>query len=70
MEEKQNEREYKRHQIIENAVRAADKIIMDGSDGIEEETNYLTAVVAKKLVEMALSPFQSELLSKDIKEGL
>ena len=70
MGEKQDERERKRHQIIEKAVNAADEIILDGSDGSEEETDYLTAMVAKKLMERALHPFESKMLSKDIEKGL
>lgn len=42
---------------------------MDGSDGSEEETNYLTAMVAEEFVKKSVSPFASRLLRKDIEEG-
>lgn len=64
--EKWQERDYRRNQITENAVEAADKIILDGSDGSAEETNYLTAGVARKFMEKALLPLQQELFRKDI----
>ena len=54
--------------IIEQAVNAADKIILDGSDGSEEETNYLTAQVALKMVEKSFNPFLRDLLSRVMKE--
>ena len=62
-------REYERNEIIKEAVRAADQIILDGSDGSEEETNWLTAQVALKFVQRALLPFDTRLLKKDIDEG-
>lgn len=66
--EKWEERDYKRNKIIEDAVSAADRIILDGSDGSNEETNYLTAMVAKRFVKRALLPFQTTLQRKDIEE--
>lgn len=67
--EKWQERDYKRNKIIEDAVNAADRIILDGSDGSDEETNYLTAMVAKRFMEKALTPFQTALQRKDIEES-
>jgi hypothetical protein len=67
--EKWQEKEYKRDKIIENAVNAADRIILDGSDGSSEETNYLTAIVAKRLAEKALLPFQTALQKRDLNES-
>jgi len=69
MAEKWQERDYKRNKIIEDAVSAADRIILDGSDGSNEETNYLTAMVAKRFMERALLPFQTTLQRKDIEES-
>lgn len=64
--EEREQREYERNQIIEKAVRAADHIILEGSDGSIEETNYLTSEVAKKFMDRALLPFNSNMLSKDL----
>ena len=66
--EEREQREYERRQIIEQAVGAADRIILDGSDGSVEETNYLTAEVARKFMERALLPFNSTMLSKDLQD--
>ena len=40
-------------EIIEDAVKVANRIIMDGTDGSKEETDYLTAMVAKNFMEKA-----------------
>ena len=66
--EEREQREYERRQIIEQAVGAADRIILDGSDGSVEETNFLTAEVARKFMERALLPFNSAMLSKDLQD--
>lgn len=58
-------RDYRRQQIIKEAVEAADRIILGGSDGSLEETDYLTARVAEKLMQKALLPFQTVILKKD-----
>ena len=68
MAEKWEERDARRNKIIEDAVNAADRTILDGSDGSVEETDYLTGEVARKFMEKALHPFSRDLLSKDIKE--
>ena len=68
MTEKWLKEGFRRGKIIEKAVEAADRIILDSSDGSEEETNYLTAEVAKKLMEKAMNPFARDLLFKDAKE--
>lgn len=60
------EREYHRHQVIQKAVAAADHIILDGSDGSVEETNYLTARVAEQLIGKALHPINTAMLRKDL----
>ena len=66
--DKWQERDARRDKIVEDAVNAANKIISDGSDGSVEETDYLTAEVARKFMEKALNPFSRDLLSKDIKK--
>ncbi len=67
MEEWQK-RDMRRNKIIEEAVGAGDNIIMEGSDGSVEETDYLTAMVAQKWVEKAVHPLRSQLLRKDQNE--
>lgn len=64
--EEREKREYHRHQVIQKAVEAADYIILEGSDGSVEETNFLTANVASKMMEKALHPFGTEMLKKDL----
>jgi len=64
--EEREERERHRRQVVKDAVEAADRIIMDGSDGSCEETNFLTAGVAGELMEKALHPFHAAMLSKDL----
>ncbi len=68
--EKWQEIEYRRNKIVENAVSAADEIILDGSDGSKEETDYLTAMVAKKFMEKALFPFQTAIQNKEMDEKI
>jgi len=64
--EEREQREYERQQIIEKALEAADRIILGGSDGSEEETNFLTARVAEKIIERALHPFHRDMMKKDL----
>ena len=45
------QRERERREVISNAVTVADRIILDGSDGSVEETDWLTSEVAKCFVE-------------------
>ena len=58
-------REHVRQQIVQRAVGAADHIILDASDGSEEETNWLTAEVARKFNEKVYRVAQAALLRKD-----
>lgn len=67
--EKWEEKEFEQNKIIEEAVSAADKIILDGSNGEEEETNYLTAMVADRLLKKALLPFRAAMQRKNF-EGV
>lgn len=62
-------RDARRKKIIDDAVSAADKIILHNSDSNVEETDYLTGEVARKFMEKALHPFSRDLLRKEIKEG-
>jgi len=64
--EEREQREYERQQIIEKALEAADRIILGGSDGSEEETNFLTARVAEKMMGRALHPFHRDMTKKDL----
>ncbi len=63
--EEREQRERERYQIICNAVQAADRIILDGSDGSVEETNWLTSEVAKRFVEKVGIALTSLLTHKD-----
>lgn len=60
--------ESRREMVIKAAVEAADELIMEGSDGSDEDTNYLTGEVALKLLEKTIHPLRSAVLAKDIKE--
>ncbi len=64
--EEREQREYERRQIIGKAVQAADRIIMDGSDGSTEETNWLTSEVAKRFVEKVNIALSGVLWRKDL----
>jgi len=65
--EERQQREHEREEIIKKAVEAADRIILDGSDGSVAETDFLTAKVAEKIIERALHPFRRNMLSEDLK---
>jgi len=60
------ENDCRRNEAIQEAVDATNRIIMDASDGSEEETNYLTARVAEELEKIAFHPFGAAILKKDI----
>ncbi len=64
--EERQQREYERQEIIKKAMDAADLIILDGSDGSCEETNFLTAEVAERMMKRALFPFNLDMLKKDM----
>ncbi|MDD5569111.1 MAG: hypothetical protein PHG23_01710 [Candidatus Pacebacteria bacterium] len=66
MPETREEKEIRRGQAIIAAVAAADKIILDCSDGSVEETEYITAAVAEEFAKKAFLPFGARLLKKDI----
>lgn len=54
--------EYRWQLIVEAAVEAADRIIMEGSDGSVEETDFLTATVALRFDQKVHQAVQSKLL--------
>jgi len=64
--EEREQREYERQEIIREAVNAADRIILDGSDGSVEETDWLTSEVAKKFVEKVNIAMSAKLGKKDL----
>lgn len=65
-EDAQARRDWRRQQAIEKAVSAADRIIMNATDGSVEELNYLTAMVANKWAQKACQPMVSAILKKDL----
>lgn len=64
--EEREQRERERREIINEAVCAADRIILAGSDGSCEETDFLTAEVAVRMIERTVLPFNRELTKKDL----
>lgn len=66
--DKHEENSKRREDTVDKAFEAANKIILEGSDGTVEDTNYLTAEVARKFVEVALMPFGVRLLERDVNE--
>lgn len=64
--QEREQREYERQEIIKKALEAADRIILNGSDGSCEETNFLTVEVARKMMEKALHPFNRDMFRKDL----
>lgn len=59
---------HRREAVVRLAVDVVTEIVIEGSDGSNEDTNYIAAQVALRLVQAALSPFGSVILAKDIKE--
>ena len=64
--EEREQRERERQGIIDKAVDAADRIILGGSDGSREETNFLTAKVVEKFMVRAFHPFSVDMSKKDL----
>ena len=60
--------EQRRAEVVKNAIEAADGIIMEGSSGTVEETNYLTAAVVSGLMKCLLAPLQGVVLREDMKQ--
>jgi hypothetical protein len=55
----------RRQKAIEQAVQAADEIILDASDGSCEETAFLTSAVAVKFAEKVHQVNSSALLRRE-----
>ena len=66
--EEREQRGRERREIIVRAVQAADRIIMNGSDGSVEETNYLTSEVAKSFVEKVNIGISGGIFRKDMSD--
>ena len=62
------EREYRRQEAVRQAVQEADRIILAASDGSVEETDFLTAEVARAFVSKVCIALESKLLAKEFKE--
>ena len=59
------ERERRFHEAVERAVRVADEVILDASDGSVEETNYLTAKISEMFATKTCIATMSEVLRKE-----
>ncbi len=68
MSDKQQERASRRQKLITETVQEANEMIRKGSDGSEEEINYLRAQVAKSILEESLSHFYYTLLRRDMED--
>lgn len=68
--EEHEQREYERQQIVQKAVEAADSIILNASDGSEEEVNWLTVEVAMKFNEKVYHVSLTALLRKDLETAM
>lgn len=66
--EEREERERERRVIIQRAVETADRIILDGSDGSLEETDWLTSEVASAFTEKVHIRLSGILLRKDMED--
>ena len=64
--EEREKRERERREIVRDAVAAADRIILEGSDGSNEETNFLTSMVTEKMVYKTILPFVADMTKKDL----
>lgn len=69
MSDEQDERDFRRQEAVRKAVQAADRIIVDQSDGTVEELDYLTAQVAMTFFEKTIMRTQHALLRKDLEGG-
>lgn len=66
--EERTQRERERDDIIRRAVEAADRIIIDGSDGSVEETDFLTVRVAQVFLTKVNTSLTNKLLKKDMED--
>ena len=58
----------KRAQAVRQAVEAADRIIMEASDGSVQETDYLTALLAEEWMKKALMMQHSAIQKYDFEQ--
>lgn len=56
----------RRQEVIDNAVTAAELVILEGSNGATEETEYLTASVAVAFVRKSHARLSDDLLKLDL----
>lgn len=68
-EEPEQSTESRRQEVIDNAVTAAELVIVEGSNGTTEETDYLTASVAVEFVRKSHSRLSDNLLTLDLSRG-
>jgi len=64
-----NNRDMRRQEAINKAIEAADRIILEHSDGSVEETNYLTSAVAVKWAEKVHHANQHDLARYDLNQA-
>lgn len=55
-------REHRRQQVVGEAIRRADEVILEASDGTTEMTDLLTAQMAEALVAEAMAPANGNLI--------
>jgi hypothetical protein len=60
--------EHRRHQIIEKALSAAGRILVDEADGSVEEIDYLTTEIMHRWVDKVVCASRARLLKKDLLE--
>lgn len=60
--------ERRRWDLVQSAVAAGDRILMDGADGSVEELDALTAEVASRWADKVRMAAQSRLRAKDMME--
>lgn len=56
----------RRNEIVHRAVDAANRILIDESDGSVEEANYLVARVAKEFNQQTFNIFELAILESDL----
>lgn len=66
--EQRQHREMERRQAVEEAVPAADEIILEASDGSNAETDFLTGEVARAFVEKVTGRLGSRVLQHDMEK--
>lgn len=62
--------DYRRRCVVDAAVAAADELILEGSDGSVEETDFITSAVAMQLVNKVHIAMQGKLLRKLVNDQI